>query len=447
MKNILLFGAGRSSSSLIQYLLEQCTIHDWLLTIVDKDPESAFAKTGGHPKGIGIAADATVSTERLALIRKSDLVISLLPPAMHLDVANDCLASGIHFLTASYMTTEMRSLHSDFQRKNILFMGEMGLDPGIDHMSAMQIIHQIQQKGGKITSFTSYCGGLVAPESDDNPWHYKFTWNPRNVVLAGQGTAQFLEKGLIRYLPYHRLFREFRHITVPGMGQWEVYANRDSLLYQEAYGLKGVKTLLRGTIRHTGFCEAWNLLVQLGMTDHSYRMHGRQRIPAKRWLTSLLPVEATGNVRRRLARMAGIKTNHPSLDKLEWLGLFGDTPLYTAGRTPAEVLEGILLEKWKLAPEDKDMIIMHHEFEWEEEKKQRRMTSSMMIKGEDQVHTAMSKTVGLPLGILTSLILQGKIHLSGAHIPVMPVVYEPVLNELAQKGIAFVEKKDEKPRI
>lgn len=442
MKNILIFGAGRSATILIRYLLQEAAKNDWSVTIADASAATAYQKTAGHPNGKGVGIDAGNPEARLAIIRLHDLVISLLPPFMHLDVAKDCLKAGVHILTASYITPEMKALDQEFKSKGLLFMGEMGLDPGIDHLSAMQLIDHIKGMGGKITAFRSYCGGLIAPESDTNPWHYKFTWNPRNVILAGQGTAQYLENGIMKYLPYHRLFREYRTIEVPGMGEWEVYANRDSLGYQEVYGLAGIRSLLRGTIRHKGFCDAWNTLVQLGLTDNSYHMHGSKKMTTKKWIESMLPVQTKGSIRNRVAKLAGYKSGSETLDKVTWLGLFDNISIDTLQKTPAQVLEALLLEKWKLEQEDNDMIIMHHEFEMLLDNQKKSLTSSMVIKGDDALHTAMAKTVGLPVGILASLLMKGKIRLTGVHIPVMKEVYDPVLKELAENQIVFKEEKN-----
>lgn len=442
MKNILIFGAGRSATILIRYLLQEAAKNDWSVTIADAVAETAHQKTAGHPHGKGVGIDAGNPEARLALIRQHDLVISLLPPFMHLDIARDCLTAGVHILTASYITPEMKALDQEFKSKGLLFMGEMGLDPGIDHLSAMQLIDKIKGMGGKITAFRSYCGGLIAPESDTNPWHYKFTWNPRNVILAGQGTAQYLEDGIMKYLPYHRLFKEYRTIEVPGMGQWEVYANRDSLGYQEIYGLKGIRSLLRGTIRHPGFCDAWNTLVQLGLTDNSYQMHGSKQMTTRKWIESMLPALQKGAIRNRVAKLAGYKAGSETLDKIAWLGLFDNISINTFQKTPAQVLEELLLEKWKLEQEDNDMIIMHHEFKLLLENQRISLTSSMIIKGEDSVNTAMAKTVGLPIGILACLLMKAKINITGVQIPVMKEIYDPVLKELKNMGIVFIEVKN-----
>jgi saccharopine dehydrogenase (NADP+, L-glutamate forming) len=323
-------------------------------------------------------------------------------------------------------------------------MGEMGLDPGIDHMSAMQKIHEIREKGGKLLAFRSFTGGLIAPESDDNPWHYKFTWNPRNVVLAGQGTAQYLEEGQIKYLPYSRLFKRFWNIEVDGLGQYEVYANRDSLPYRELYELQDIPTLLRGTIRAGGFCQAWDALAQLGLTDASYTLDHAAGWTYSDWLESYLPAGGKGTLQERVAQLLGIAPGSEPIRKMEWLGLFGKDPIPALQHTsPAFILEDLLLKKWQLRPADKDMIIMQHQFEYELEGKRRKLSSTLVMKGEDEHQTAMARLVGLPLGIFSKLLLEGKVQAPGVHIPVMKEVYEPVLAELAHFGVEFEDKEEE----
>ncbi|HNM26134.1 MAG TPA: saccharopine dehydrogenase C-terminal domain-containing protein, partial [Saprospiraceae bacterium] len=309
--------------------------------------------------------------------------------------------------------------------------------------SAMQRIHQIQAAGGKITAFYSYTGGLVAPESDDNPWHYKFSWNPRNVVLAGQGTAQFLEDGKLKYIPYRRLFKQYKLIDIPSMGQWEVYANRDSLLYREAYGLKDIKTLVRGTIRHRGFCDAWNALVRIGLTDATFPIVDSDKLTYHDLMEAFLGnSEHTGSVKDRIARLIELPPDGDVMKKLEWLGLFSKKRIKVQNATPALILENLLLEKWALKPNDRDMVIMQHVFEYEINRRKRKLTSTLVMKGENSESTAMSKLVGLPLGIFVKLLMLGKISTTGVNIPTMPEVYQPVMQELEGMGVRFVEHEE-----
>lgn len=443
MKNLLIIGAGRSATVLITYILEQARQHNFFVTIADADIELATKKVAGHPNGRPTWLDASKPLDRRELIKRHDVVVSLLPPQMHVEVAQDCISLGKHMVTASYVSKQVFRLGDEVRQRALVFMNELGLDPGIDHMSAMERIHDIQKKGGKITAFYSYTGGLVAPESDDNPWHYKFSWNPRNVVLAGQGTAQFLEDGKLKYIPYRRLFRQYRPIHIPGMGEWEVYANRDSLLYREAYGLKNIKTMFRGTIRHRGFCDAWNALVRIGLTDATFPIVDSDKLTYHDLMEAFLGIsQHTGSVKDRVAKMLEIEPESEIMQKLEWLGLFSKRRIKTPNATPALLLENLLLEKWALKPNDKDMVIMQHVFEYDLNRKKKKLTSTLVMKGQDSHHTAMSKLVGLPLGIFVKLLMLGKISTTGVNIPTMPEVYEPIMAELAEHGVAFEEHEE-----
>lgn len=443
MQNILVIGAGRSSTALINYLLAEAAKYNFFITVADADIEAAKKRVGSNPNGRYTWLDASKVNDRREQIQRHDVIISLLPPAMHLEVAQDCITLGKHMVTASYVSKQVHRLGDEARQRALVFMNELGLDPGIDHMSAMQRIDEIKRKGGKITSFYSYTGGIVAPESDTNPWHYKFSWNPRNVVLAGQGTAQFLENGQLKYIPYRRLFRQYRMINVPNMGEFEVYANRDSLLYKEAYGLDNVATLFRGTIRHKGFCDAWNALVRIGLTDSSFPIVDSDKMTWHELLEAFLGIsEGQGSVKDRIARLIDLEPDNPVMDQLEWLGLFSKRKIRTANATPALLLENLLLEKWALKPTDKDMVIMQHVFEYEIKRKKHRLTSTLVMKGENAESTAMSKLVGLPLGIFVKLLMLGKVSTTGVSIPTMPEVYEPVMEELKSFGVEFQEKEE-----
>jgi saccharopine dehydrogenase-like NADP-dependent oxidoreductase len=442
MKNLLIIGAGRSATALINYILEEAPQHNFLVTVADADIELARKKIHGHTHGRAIWLDASKPNDRRDVIARHDVVVSMLPPQMHLEMAQDCITLGKHFVTASYVSKQVFRLGDEARQRALVFMNELGLDPGIDHMSAMQRINEIKKAGGKITAFYSFTGGLVAPESDNNPWHYKFSWNPRNVVLAGQGTAQFLEDGKLKYIPYRRLFRQYRMVDIPNMGQWEVYANRDSMLYREAYGLQNIRTLFRGTLRHKGFCDAWNALVRIGMTDATFPIVDSEKLSYHDLMEAFLGIsQHTGSVHDRVAKMLEVAPDSDVMQKLEWLGLFSKRRIKIKDATPALILEHLLLEKWALQPKDKDMVIMQHVFEYELKKKKHKRTSTLIMKGTDGENTAMSKLVGLPLGIFVKLLMQGKISTTGVNIPIMPEVYEPVMAELEQHGVRFVEEE------
>lgn len=439
MKNVLIIGAGRSSTALIKYLLDEAEKNGWFITVADADPEAAAAKINGHPNGRGTWLDVLKPNDRKDLMMRQDVIVSLLPAHLHYRIAKDCIKYKKHLVTASYVSRDLYRLNPEVLDASLIFMGEMGLDPGIDHMSAKKTIDEIRAKGGKITSFRSYAGGLVAPESDNNPWHYKISWNPRNVVLAGQGTSQYMVKGKYKYIPYNRLFKQYRLIDVPGVGEFESYANRDSLLYREIYEIDDIPTIKRATLRNPGFCDAWNALVQLGLTSDEYPILESENMTYRELIDAFLLDNPyiTGTIKERLATFLGIGPSSEIIKKLEWLGLFDRRQIGIPNATPAKILEELLVEKLKLEEEDKDMIVMHHVFKYTIKRKKYKLQSSMVLKGENSVHTAMSKLVGLPIGIFVKLILQGKITDTGVQIPVKPNIYNPVLEELKDFGVEF----------
>lgn len=444
MNRILLLGAGRSATVLIDYLLSHAAEFNATVTVGDQSVEAAAEKVGSNSAGRAMAFDAHDELLRKTEIEAHDIIISMLPPQLHLLIAKDCLFFKKHLITASYVSPELQLLNEEVKKAGLLFMCEMGLDPGIDHMSAMQLIHDIQRKGGKISSFKSGTGGLVAPESDDNPWHYKVTWNPRNVVLAGQNTAQYLDHGVQKFIPYHRLFTHTEKFRINGYGKFESYPNRDSLSYIPKYGLEGVKTILRSTLRKEGYCEAWNALVQLGLTDDSYVLTQLHRMTYADWVNCYLPEKAKWegkSVKSKVAKFLDLKPD--VLHRLEWLGIFSEDKIAVDSATPAQILQDVLERKWKMQATDNDMIVMRHEVRYELEDKLHEQISTMILKGEDRQRTAMAKTVGLPLGMMVRLLLQSEIFLTGVHIPVMSQVYGPVLKELASLGIEFTEEERE----
>lgn len=443
MKNLLIIGAGRSATALINYTLEQARKYNFFITVADADIEQARRKINDHPHGRAIWLDASKPNDRRDVISRHDVVVSLLPPQMHLEVAQDCISLGKHMVTASYVSKQVFRLGDEARQRALVFMNELGLDPGIDHMSAMQRIHQIKAKGGRITAFYSYTGGLVAPENDDNPWHYKFSWNPRNVVLAGQGTAQFLEDNKLKYIPYRRLFRQYRIVDIPKMGQWEVYANRDSMMYRDAYGLQDIKTLFRGTIRHRGFCDAWNALVRIGLTDATFPIVDSDQLTYHDLMEAFLGIsQHTGSVKDRMAKLIETEPESEIMQKLEWLGLFSKRRIKINNATPSLILENLLLEKWALKPGEKDMVIMQHVFEYDLNRRKKKLTSTLVMKGENSNETAMSRLVGLPLGIFVKLLMLDKISTTGVNIPIMPEVYEPIMKELEEFGVKFEEYEE-----
>jgi saccharopine dehydrogenase-like NADP-dependent oxidoreductase len=422
MKSILLFGAGKSATCLIDYLADICAKKKWALTIGDADAATLRKKLTPSPAVHPVQVNVENSSERTTLISNADLIISLLPPALHILVAKDCLLNSKNLLTASYADHEIKELTSKIKDKKLLFLYEMGLDPGIDHMSAMQIIHRIQAKGGKILEFRSHTGGLVAPESDDNPWHYKISWNPANVVRAGSAGAIFKESGQIKKASYLDIFRNPGLVEIKSVGQFAWYPNRDSLAYIPVYGLESANTFLRTTLRHPDFCFGWKNLVSAGLTDDELPISDNLKTISD-WSKPLLPY-----------------VNAANKYLYDQLGLFEDELLPADGRTSAKILQTLLEKNWKMEDSDRDMILMLHEFVYEFKNQKHSLRSSLVVKGENALRTAMAKTVGLPLGIAAKLILENKINVTGLHIPIIPGIYEPVMQELLLQGIRFEEE-------
>jgi len=443
MRNILIIGAGRSSSSLIKYLLDKSSQENLHITIGDVSLESAQSKINNHKNATAIQLDVFNADERANAIQKADIVISMLPTSFHIEVAKDCITYEKHMVTASYISDEMKALDEEAKTKGLVFMNEIGLDPGIDHMSAMQIIDRIKDQGGKMLLFESFCGGLVAPESDTNLWNYKFTWNPRNVVLAGQGGASmFIQEGTYKYIPYHKLFRRTEFMTINGSGKFEAYANRDSLKYRSIYGLEDIKTMYRGTIRKVGFSRAWNVFVQLGMTDDSYTIEDSENMSYRDFTNLFLAYSPTDSVELKFRSYAKIDQDDLMWDKFLELDIFNpNKKVGLKNATPAQILQKILMDSWTLEKDDKDMIVMHHIFGYQYKEDKFQIESSMVIKGDDQTYTAMAKTVGLPVAMATVRILNGDITTPGVQLPINKEVYEPILKELEDYGINFVEKE------
>ncbi|CAM3776090.1 saccharopine dehydrogenase family protein [Flavobacterium branchiophilum] len=441
MRHLLIIGAGKSASTLIQYLLNKSESEHLHLVIADLSLELAQKKTNNHPNATPIALDIRNESQRRQHIAAATLVISMLPAHLHIEIAKDCILFKKNLVTASYISAEMQMLDDQAKAYGLIFMNEIGLDPGIDHISAMKVIDQIREKGGKMILFESFCGGLVAPDSDNNLWNYKFTWAPRNVVLAGQGgAAKFIQEGKDKYIPYHKLFRRTEFLEVEGYGRFEGYANRDSLKYRSAYGLDGILTLYRGTIRRVGFSKAWNMFVQLGMTDDSYQVENSYGMSYREFVNLFLPYHPSDSVEIKTRLVLGIEQDDIMWDKLLELDLFNPNKLINLHHaTPAQILEKILSDSWTLKEEDKDMIVMYHKFGYEIDGQQKQIDSKMVCIGDDQTYTAMAKTVGLPVAMAALLILNGKIKTVGVQMPLQKEIYEPLLTELENFGIQFNE--------
>jgi len=440
MKKILILGAGRSSYVLIQYLLRESGPNNYKIIVVDSQIDLITRKINGHLNSEAVNIDIKNDAEREKLVSTADIVISLLPANLHLIIAKTCLKYKKNLITASYITPELENLRKKVKKAGLLFLNECGLDPGIDHMSAMSVIDKIRDEGNSLRSFETFTGGLLAYDPDENPWQYKFTWNPRNVVLAGTGGVKFLQEGKFKYIPYHKIFRRTEMIHIPGHGYFEGYANRDSLKYMKLYGLEGIKTLYRGTFRRPGFCSAWDIFIQLGATDDTYQMENVDKMTHKDFINSFLSYNPYDSVELKLAHYLNLPYASEEMFKIRWLGMFDEELVGLDEGTPAQILEHILKKKWTLSDNDRDMVVMWHKFEFFEKGQLKIINSYLISTGEDKDRTGMAKTVGLPLGIAAKLILEKKIRSNGIKIPIERGIYAPILEELKSCGIEVTEE-------
>lgn len=443
MKVILVLGAGLSSSSLFRYLISNLSAHSWKLIIANANVDSLMDRYGLNPEIEVVTLDATHQEQRKRLIGRSNLVISMLPARFHFDVAQDCIELGKNLITPSYISQEMKSLHDLAVSQGVTIMNETGVDPGIDHMSAVRIIEEIEQKGGKLLSFKSFCGGLIAPESDNNAWHYKFTWNPRNVILAGQGgVAAFRQNKELKYIPYNQLFKRTERFEIEGYGAFDGYANRDSLKYLGLYNISSVETMYRGTLRRPNFCQAWDVLVELGLTEDGYILENSASLTPRQLLNAFLPYHPNFSVETKLKQFLR-EDRMPLYPMFEEIGLFENKgPIHLEDASPARMLQALLEKSWVLNPADKDMLVMLHEFEYRIREQRFRLSSSMVSEGKDRSYTAMANTVGLPIGIIAKLMLQGYSK-PGVQLPIDANLYLPVLSELKELGIEFIDNLTE----
>lgn len=421
MNTVLLIGAGKSATVLIDYLIAQAQKKIWKVIIADANREQVLLKTKHSPFAEAAGLDVTDDDHRAALIQKAHVVISMMPPALHFLVAKDCVEYRKHLLTASYLDHKIRSLDDEIKQRKLLFLCEMGLDPGIDHMSAMKLIDEIRSTGGKVTAFKSHCGGLVAPESDDNPWHYKISWNPRNVVLAGKAGAEYKIDGQVIHKDYQQLFTACEKVQIEGLADLACYPNRDSLSYLPVYHLEDAATFVRTTLRYPDFCTGWNAVVQAGLTNDTDTIDIKHT-SFKQWSAPLLPF-----------------INEENRSMLEFLGFFDDEIIPATAKNSADIVQHLLETKLAMQEHDKDMIVMLHEIAYELNGEQKKINSSLVVKGDDNLRTAMAKTVGLPLGIAAKLILEGAVKMKGVHIPIHKEIYDPILGELENFGVVFKE--------
>jgi len=439
MQTILIAGAGKSSTFLIQYILSHAQQNKWKVIVADGDANAIAEKIAGSPDAEMAVIDITKTSEREPLVKRASIVLSLMPSHLHIHLAKDCLKHKKNLITSSYVSQEMKDMEQEVKDAGLMFMCEMGLDPGLDHMTANKIIHSIHRVAGSIYSFKSYCGGLIAPESDNNPWHYKFSWNPKNVITAGAGGAKYLLNGKEVDVPYDKIFDSNKKIKVQGLGSLAYYPNRDSLSYLNSYEIPDIKTFLRATLRYPAFCKGWNALIALDLTNPN-DLFERTGQTYTTWLMHKTNCKQIENIKEHVAKILEVEVEDKAISLLQWLDLFNNMPLKPGSASSADILLELLLDKWKMATTEKDMVVMQHEFEYMHKGRKTKLTSTMVLKGENRYHSAMAKTVGLPMAILARLVLNQKIvPPTGVLIPNMPLVYKPVLAELEDHGIEFIE--------
>lgn len=435
MKKILLIGAGRTATSLVSYLKEFALEKDWEIKIADQSLELAKQRAGNNPKVKAISFNVFNDEQREIEVSEANVVISLLPETLHIHLVKDCIKHKVHLLTASYVSPQMKSFHEKAKKRGIILLNEMGLDPGIDHMETMRIVDEVKQKGGKITSLRSFGGGLVSPQYDDNPWGYKITWNPMNVVTAGMASARYVKDGRLKIVPYNRLFLDTEIVDIPGLGRYEAYPNRDSVKYRELYHVPEIENVYRGSLRKIGYCSAWNALVKIGLTDNRYIIPDSCTLTYNDFVSIYLSKRTGCTTREALLELLDESPDSPVMKKIEWLGLLSDKKVKIKNGSPAEILLDLLLEKWEFQKDDKDMVILHTEVEYDFEGETEKMVSSIIVYGKYSTNTAMSATVGLPLAIGANLVLDEKIKERGVVIPIHEDIYKPALKELAELGV------------
>jgi saccharopine dehydrogenase-like NADP-dependent oxidoreductase len=443
MKKILVLGAGHSTPYLISYLLDEAAVLGWQVTVADKNLDMAKMRIGGYSQGKALSLDINDIAMRTQLIREADIVINFLPPNFQYVVALECIQSNTHMITASYQDERMPDLDKEARRKGLLILNEMGLDPGIDHMSAMALIEKIKQRGGTVLAFRSYGSGLPAPESAANPLRYYITWNPRNVIMAGETGAQYLYKNKIKILPFHEVFQRTWNVSLEGIGKLEAYPNRDSLKYQSLFGLDKVHTMIRGTLRYPGWSETWLQIVRLGLPNEILKISDIGSYSYRDLVEMFLPLYAPGaNLEHETANFLNISPTGKIMDNLKWLGLFSEDKIQTQGDTAADVLIDLLRRKLALPSTARDVVAIYHELEVGYSNRRERVVSTFIEYGDIGGYTGMAKTVGLPAAIAAKLVLTGKFKESGCLIPTNSAVYGPVLQELRGMGYAFKERSE-----
>jgi saccharopine dehydrogenase (NADP+, L-glutamate forming) len=440
MQKVLVLGAGLVSRPLVRYLLEQPDFH---VKVASRTVSKAEKLIDSHPDGEAQAFNISDLEALDKLVSECDLAISLLPYEHHVTVAERCMKHRKQMVTTSYVSKAMQELDRRAKEAGVLILNEIGVDPGIDHMSAMKIIHEVGNKGGEVTSFCSYCGGLPAPEANTNPYGYKFSWSPKGVLLAGKSPGRYLKDGKEINVPGEGLFDHYSLINIETLGEMEYYPNRDSLPYMETYGLQSAKTMFRGTLRNLGWCQTLKKIVELGLTDKEERDDIRD-LTWGQFTAKLIGSSGGSGLKKDVGVYLKIAEDSEVMNNMDWLGLLGDVALPMEKGAPIDLLTQLMLQKMPYREGERDMIILHHEFiaEYPKEKRKERITSTLIDFGIPHGDSSMSRTVSLPAAIASRLILEGKIKGTGVHIPVTPTFYVPILKELERLGIAFKEKSE-----
>jgi saccharopine dehydrogenase-like NADP-dependent oxidoreductase len=437
MKNIVVFGAGMVAGAHVDYLLN---VPDFHVTVASRTLSKAQALVGDHPRGRAVQVNSDDEAALEALIAEADLAVSLLPYAYHPVVARLAIKHGTHMVTTSYVKEAMAQLDAAARAAGVILLNEIGVDPGIDHMTAMRIVHGVQARGGEVTKFISWCGGLPAPEANTNPFGYKFSWSPRGVLLAGKNSAHFLWDGQDVVIPGGELFEHFWTVPVEVEGKvmdFDGYPNRDSLPYMQTYGIENPQTFFRGTLRYPGWCQTLRKIAELGLLEET-PLAGLDGATFADFTARLIGSDQH-NLRAALAAYLDLSLDSPVIDNLAWLGLLSDEALPAGQHSPIDILTARMLDKMQYASGERDMLILQHQFEAEYPDGRERIVSTMVDFGLPHGYTSMARTVGLPAAIAVKLILHGQITLLGVQVPVVPEIYEPVLAELEALGIRFVE--------
>ncbi len=440
MKRILILGSGQSTGYLVDYLLRKSQEKEYFLTVCDRNLETAQRLIGDHQNAQALEFDANDAATRASLLSQSNIVVNMLTRPFQYPVAIDCLNAGVPMITASYEDPKVHSLHNDVVKKGLLFLNEMGLDPGIDHMVAMQTISSVRSSGGIIESFRSYGSGLPATLDPLNPFHYALTWNPRNVLLAGEDGAIFKENNRIKMLPFHKIFEQTWSVEVDGIGTMEAYPNRDSIGYGKILGLEYAHTIIRGTLRYPGWGEVWQQIINLGMTNETIKIPDLPNMTYREFTEMFLPeVHGAKKLEHDIAGYLYISPTGEIIKKLKWFGLFSKDKIGGTVTTAAEVMIDLMKKKFKLPEGMRDMVVLMLEIEakYEADNGRRERILHTMIEIGTEQHTAIAKTVGLPVAIGTELMLEGKLQVTGCHIPIHASIYEPVLQAIRQEGIVF----------